>query len=74
MCRFSERVRPTCIGEPLVCSRELNFSEIFLVLPFPHFNLYLSAMLDLCRIYERLKIKKGTKKTRPSDADGNIPF
>ena len=63
MCRFSERVRRTC-----------NFSEIFLVLPFPHFNLYLSAMLEFCRIYERLRVKKGTKKTRPSDVDGNIPF
>ena len=30
--------------EPLVCSHELNLSEIFLVLLVPYFDLYLSAM------------------------------
>ena len=44
--------------EPLACSRELNFSEIFVVLPVPYFDLYLSAMLEFCRIRAHLKIKK----------------
>ena len=30
--------------ESLVCSRELNFSEIFIVLLVPRFDLNLSAM------------------------------
>ena len=44
--------------EPLVCSRELNLSEIFVVLLVPYFDLYLSAMLEFCRIYKRFQIKK----------------
>ena len=47
--------------EPLVCSRELDLSEIFLVLIVPYFDLYLGAMLEFCRIYTRLKIKKEIK-------------
>ena len=43
---------------PLVCLRELNRSEMFLVLLVPYFNLYLSAMFEFCWIYVRLKIKK----------------
>ena len=43
---------------PLVCSRELNRSEMFFVLLVPYFNLYLSAMFEFCRLYVRLKIKK----------------
>ena len=48
--------------EPLVCSHELNLSEIFLVLLVPYFDLYLSAMPEFCRICARLKIKKDQKK------------
>ena len=48
--------------EPFVCSHELNLSEIFLVLLVPYFDLYLSAMPELCRICTRLKIKKDQKK------------
>ena len=55
--------------EPLVCSRELNFSEIFVVLPVPYFDLYLSAMLEFCRIRAHLKIKK---EPSTKDTDGNI--
>ena len=53
--------------EPLVCSLELNLSEVSLVLLVPYFDLYLSAMLEFCRIYKRFQIKSSTK-----DADGNI--
>ena len=51
--------------EPLVCSRELNLSEIFVVLLLPYFDLYLSEMLEFCRICAHLKIKKepSTKDT-----------
>ena len=31
--------------QSLICSRELNFSEIFIVLLVPYFDLNLSAML-----------------------------
>ena len=55
--------------EPLVCSRELNFSEIFVVLPVPYFDLYLSAMLEFCRIRAHLKIKK---EPSTKDTDRNI--
>ena len=48
--------------EPLVCSRELNLSEIFVVLLVPYFDLYLSAMLEFCRIYTRFQIQKEKKK------------
>ena len=48
--------------EPLVCSRELNLSEIFVVLLVPYFDLYLSAMLEFCRICAHLKIKKEPSK------------
>ena len=56
--------------EPLVCSR-----EIFVVLLVPYFDLYLSAMLEFCRICTRLKIKKEKKpcyKPSTKDADRNI--
>ena len=49
--------------EPLVCSLELNLSEISLVLLVPYFDLYLSAMLEFCRIYTRFQIKKEKNKT-----------
>ena len=49
--------------EPLVCSRELNLSEIFVVLLVPYFDLYLSAMLEFCRICTRFQIKKEKNKT-----------
>ena len=61
--------------EPLVCSRELNLSEIFVVLLVPYFDLYLGAMLEFCRICTRLKIKKEKKpcyKPSTKDADRNI--
>ena len=35
---------------PLVCSRELNLSGMFLVLLVPYFNIFLSAMFELCRM------------------------
>ena len=44
--------------EPLVCSLELNLSEVSLVLLVTHFDLYLSEMLEFCRIYKRFQIKK----------------
>ena len=47
--------------ESLVCSREFNFSEIIFVLLVRYFELYLSALLEFCRICTRLKKKKGTK-------------
>ena len=47
--------------EPLVCSLELNLSEVSLVLLVPYFDLYLSAMLEFCRIYKRFQIKKEKK-------------
>ena len=47
--------------EPLVCSRELNFSEVFLVLLVPYFDLYLSAMPELFRICTCCKIRKEKK-------------
>ena len=50
-------------------SRELNFSEIFVVLPVPYFDLYLSAMLEFCRIRAHLKIKK---EPSTKDTDRNI--
>ena len=49
--------------EPLVCSLELNLSEISLVLLVPYFDLYLSAMLEFCRIYTRFQIQKEKNKT-----------
>ena len=55
--------------EPLVCSRELNLSEIFVVLLLPYFDLYLSAMLEFCRICAHLKIKK---EPSTKDTDRNI--
>ena len=47
--------------EPLVCSLELNLSEISLLLLVPYFDLYLSAMLEFCRIYTRFQIQKEKK-------------
>ena len=44
--------------EPLVCSLELNLSEVSLVLLVTYFDLYLSEMLEFCRIYKRFQIKK----------------
>ena len=44
--------------ESLVCSREFNFSEIIFVLLVRYFELYLSALLEFCRICTRLKTKK----------------
>ena len=44
--------------EPLVCTREFNFSEIIVVLLVRYFELCLSAMLEFCRISTRLKTKK----------------
>ena len=44
--------------ESLVCSREFNFSEIIFVLLVRYFELYLSALLEFCRICTRLKKKK----------------
>ena len=44
--------------EPLVCSRNLNRSEIFLVLLVSYFDLYSSGMLEFCGIFTCLKIKK----------------
>ena len=44
--------------EPLVCSLELNLSEISLLLLVPYFDLYLSAMLEFCRIYTRFQKEK----------------
>ena len=44
--------------EPLVCSREFNFSEIIFVLLVRYFELCLSAMLEFCRIYTRFQIKR----------------
>ena len=61
--------------EPLVCSRELNFSEVFLVLLVQYFDLYLSAMPELFRICTCCKIRKEKKHVSiPStkDVDGNI--
>ena len=55
--------------EPLVCSLELNLSEISLVLLVPYFDLYLSAMLEFCRICAHLKI---TKQPSTEDTDRNI--
>ena len=49
--------------EPLVCSLELNLSEISLVLLVPYFDLYLSVMLEFCRICTRFQIKKEKNKT-----------
>ena len=47
--------------EPLVCSLELNLSEISLVLLVPYFDLYLSAMLEFCRTHTRFQVKKEEK-------------
>ena len=47
--------------EPLVCSLELNLSEVSLVLLVPYFDLYLSAMLEFCRIYTRFQVKREKK-------------
>ena len=47
--------------EPLVCSLELNLSEISLVLLVPYFDLYLSAMLEFCRTHTRFQVKKEKK-------------
>ena len=55
--------------EPLVCSLELNLSEVSLVLLVPYFDLYLSAMLEFCRICAHLKIKK---EPSTKDTDRNI--
>ena len=55
--------------EPLVCSLELYLSEISLVLLVPYFDLYLSAMLEFCRICAHLKI---TKQPSTEDTDRNI--
>ena len=44
--------------EPLVCSRNLNRSEIFLVPLVSYFDLYSSGMLEFCGIFTCLKIKK----------------
>ena len=44
--------------EPLVCSLELNLSEVSIVLLITYFDLYLSEMLEFCRIYKRFQIKK----------------
>ena len=51
--------------EPLVCSRELNLSEIFVVLLVPYFDLYLSEMLEFCRICAHLKIKRNPRQRTP---------
>ena len=48
--------------EPLDCSREFDFSEIFIVLLVLYFDLYLRAMLEFCRICTRFKIKKEQNK------------
>ena len=55
--------------EPLVYSRELNLSEIFVVLLVQYFDLYLSAMPEFCRICAHLKIKK---EPSTKDTDTNI--
>ena len=47
--------------EPLVCSLELNLSEVSLLLLVPYFDLYLSAMLEFCRIYTRFQVKREKK-------------
>ena len=47
--------------EPFVCSREHNLSEIFIVPLVLYFNLCLCAMLEFCRIYMHLNIKKEKK-------------
>ena len=54
---------------PLVYSRELNLSEIFVVLLVQYFDLYLSAMPEFCRICAHLKIKK---EPSTKDTDTNI--
>ena len=61
--------------EPLVCSLELNLSEVSLLLLVPYFDLYLSAMLEFCRIYTRFQVKREKKKhvsSSTKDVDGNI--
>ena len=61
--------------EPLVCSLELNLSEVSLVLLVPYFDLYLSAMPEFCRIYRRFQIKRKKIKhvsSSTKDVDGNI--
>ena len=60
--------------EPLVCSLELSLSEISLVLLVPYFDLYLSAMLEFCRIHTRFQVKREKKHVSSStkDVDGNI--
>ena len=35
--------------EPLMCSRKLNLTEVFLVLLAPYFDLYLSAVALILR-------------------------
>ena len=59
--------------EPLVCSLELNLSEISLVLLVPYFDLYLSAMLEFCGISyafpdkKRKTIKRVSSSTKEFD-------
>ena len=59
MIKLSNRHLVTVLVDvkPFVCSREHILSEIFLVLLVPYFDVYLSAVLEFCRISTRLKIK-----------------
>ena len=41
------------VSEPFVCSHELDFSEIFIVLLVTYFYLCLSVMLEFCGICTR---------------------
>ena len=60
--------------EPLVCSLELDLSEIFVALLVPYFDLNLSAKLEICRIYTRFKIKKEQTKNMFQDSRQRTPM
>ena len=74
MIKLSTAILLLVKAEPLVCSLELDLKEIFVALLVPYFDLNLSAMLEICRMYTRFKIKKEQTKNMFQDSRQRTPM